>query len=62
MTTAENIIALRDGGYKQQAIKMCESQSISIEIDSDIEVTYIFADGSHVTRARQDEIDEIWSL
>jgi hypothetical protein len=62
MTTAENIIELRDGGFEAQAIQMCESQSVSIEIHDDVEKTYFFADGSWVTRATFDDLDAIWSL
>jgi hypothetical protein len=51
MTTAQNIKELHDGGYTEQAMRMCEAESVSVEIDSEVEKTYIFSDGSHVSCA-----------
>ncbi len=52
MTTAENIQSLLDGGYKTQALRMADTESISIEeVDSGVLYTfsgvlYTFPDGS----------------
>ncbi len=47
MTTAQNIKDLADGGYVTQAIRDCETQSVSIVDDGDAN-EYLFPDGSCV--------------
>ena len=47
MTTAQNLVALHDGGSKNQAAQQAENQSVWQEQDYANEVTIFgFADGS----------------
>ena len=47
MSKAANIQLLHDGGFKEQALKMAESESVSIQQDWDNETTqYTFPDGT----------------
>ena len=47
MSEAANIQILHEGGFNDQALKMAESESISIEQDWDNETTqYTFQDGT----------------
>ncbi len=62
MTMAENIIELHNTGFADEAARMCEREAIKTiiesEVGAEVEKTYIFSDGSHVTTA----YGEMWSL
>ena len=50
MTTSENIQLLLDGGYTQQANRMADSASVSVEYDTNPNnaTVYFFNDGSQI--------------
>lgn len=70
MTEAENYALLHDGGNTEQAYKLANNMSISIDQDRKNEVTvFHFADGSHIYAsgpefrvATQAEADADWNL